>query len=276
MVSKVEDLKKISFKNSLYISSIIFIVSLLVVCSFVFSEQNRRQYVDSTNFMGKKFTQIVYGKSKECESVINLVKNESFKIERIISSNFYNSDIDRINKSCGKWVKVEDITIETIQKLIEISYNTGGIFNFIHLNEQKSDLNAPMIRRIKNLKFDILEIDEQSKKIRVTSDNITISLDDAVDGLVCNKAIEIYKNHRIKRAKIQIGNISAYMNDNNNEIKNGFMCTSLLNDKEENSTKDGSEYKIYHRNDAIVADILSKIYTISDSEKFKKILNFFT
>lgn len=279
LIFRVETLKKISFKNLLYISFVIFSVSFLVVFSFLFSERNKRQYIDTMDFMGKKFTQIVYGKSKDCENVINMVRNESFKIEETISSNFYNSDVDRINKSHGKWVKVEDVTIEIIQKLIEISYNSDGIFNFVFLNEQNKNLDTSMIRRIRSLKFDMLEIDEQSKKIKILGDDVMISLDDAIDGLICNKAIEIYKNQRIEKAKIQIGNISAYLNDNENEIKNGFMCkcgiSSSINDRNIEEDENNSKCKIYHRSDAIVVDILSKIYLATDRDKFKKILDFF-
>ena len=253
---------------------------MLVILSFLFSERNKHQYVESTDFMGKQFTQIVYGKSEDCENVISLVKSESFKIEGIISSDFYNSDVDRINKSHGKWVKVEDVTINVIQKLIEISYNTDGIFNFVHLSGNQQDLNSLIFRRIKNLKFDMLEIDEQSKKIRMLSDDLTISLDDAVDGLICNKAIEIYKNQKIKKAKVHIGNISGYLNDDKSETRNGFICTCKNSDLSDYKDKNDNEvdlaYKFYHKNDAIVADILSKVYQKTNKEKFKKMLNFFT
>ena len=232
-------MKKLSSKNFIYISFVILFTFCIVIILYVFTEKNREKYVNSFMIMDKKFSQVVYGRN--CEYVTNLVKSEVSKIEEILSCDFYGSDVEKINNAHGKWVKVNDITIEVLQKLIGILYYVDKnnplylhLFKKERLNEN-DDLN--------DIDCNLIRIDEKLKRIKLDNENIQISLNDTIEGAACNKAMEIYKNEKIPKAIVQFGNTTGYLNCDDCKIKNGFITEQKLGE---------SQFTNFHPNDAIL------------------------
>ena len=252
-------MKKLSLTTYIYVSFVILFTFCLVISLYIFTEKNKNKYVNSFVIMDKKFSQVLYGHN--CEYVTSLVRNEAFRIEEILSCDFYGSDVEKINNAHGKWVKINDITIKTLQKLIGILYyidKSNPLYLHLFKKNQLNDDN------LSNIDCDLIKIDEDLKRVKLENENIQISLNDTIEAAICNKAMEIYKNEKISKAIFKFGSITGYLNCNDYEIKNGFVSEYETN---ENS----SEKKTIHHDDAFISSILSKILVYTNSQQEKKI-----
>ena len=251
-------MKKLSYRNFAYISFVILFTFCVVIVLYILTEKNKEKYVSSFILMDKKFSQIIYGKN--CDHVSNLVKNEVSKIEETVSCDLYGSDVEKINSANCKWVKVNDVTIDILQKLI-------GIFYYVKKNSQTYLNLFKNSKIIENIDCNLIKIDEKLKRIKLDNENIQISLNDAIEGAICNKAIEIYKNEKISKAIVQFGNTTRYLNCDEEEIKNGF-TSEYKNSSNEN-------LRFFHPSDAIISSILSKVFSSMNNDEINNMISFF-
>ncbi len=266
-------MRKLSFKNYFYLLFATSVTVAIVITSFFLTEKSKKQYTSTSSLMNKKLHQVIYG--KDCEEILEIVKKESSKIEETLSFDFYGSDIEKINNSGGKWVKVSDITINTLQKLINISYHTGGIFKPFYINKNDEDAN-----KIKKLDCNMIIIDKENNRVRIENKGVILSVDELIEGIICNKAIEIYKSKRINRAIIKVGSTTGYLNSNEDNIKNGFVskCSEkyITDFKTGKLTENRTNFEFYHPNDAVISCALSRVCSILDNQNAQKIVDFFT
>lgn len=222
-----------------------------------------------------------------CDKVAEKVKNEISKIEEIISSEIYGSDVEKINKSEGKWVKVNKLTIEILEKVLNISKYTHGIYDPTCLNlvniyrNQKNISKDDLQRELKKTNYKFIKIDKEYSRVKIENDGTFLTLDDILDGLFCNKAIEIYKNSKISKALVKIGSTTGYFNyteEKNTEPKNGFICDLSGSEIVVNSKTgelSSSPYSFYHPTDGIIANILARTCVFLDEKESKNLKNFF-
>ena len=252
-------MKKLSYKNFAYISFVILFTFCVVIVLYILTEKNKEKYVSSFVLMDKKFSQIIYGKN--CEHVTSLVKNEVSKIEEILSCDLYGSDIEKINSANCKWVKVNDITIDVLQKLVGIFYYVKKD-NPTYLNLFKNS------KTLENIDCNLIKIDEKLKRVKLDNENVQISINDAIEGAVCNKAIEIYKEEKISEAIVQFGNTTGYLNCIDSDVSNGFTS--------EYKNISSNEYlRFFHPSDAIMSCILSKLFSSMNNYEINKMTSFF-
>ena len=281
----IKENKESTRKNFVYWIIIIFSISLAIVVFYITTEKFDKQYISSSTISGKKIHQVMFGYN--CDKVAEKVKNEISKIEEIISSEIYGSDVEKINKSEGKWVKVNKLTIEILEKVINISKYTHGIYdptclNLVniyrnHKNISKNDLQ----KKLEKINYKFIKIDKEYNRVKIENEGTFLTLDDILDGLFCNKAIEIYKNSKISKALVKIGNTTGYFNyaeEKNTEPKNGFTCNLSKSEIVVNSKTgelSSSPYSLYHPTDGIIANILARTCVFLDEKESKNIKNFF-
>lgn len=281
----IKEYKKNTKQNFAYWIIIIFSISLAIVLLYTTTEKFDKQYISSSTISGKKIHQIMFGHN--CDKVAEKVKNEISKIEEIISYEIYGSDVEKINKSEGKWVKVNKLTIEILEKVINISKYTHGIYDPTCLNlvniyrNQKNISKDDLQKELKKTNYKFIKIDKEYGRVKIENDGTFLTLDDILDGLFCNKAIEIYKNSKISKALVKIGSTTGYFNyteEKNTEPKNGFICDlsgseTVVNSKTGELSK--SPYSLYHPTDGIIANILARTCVFLDEKESKSLKDFF-
>ena len=277
--------KESTRKNFVYWIIIIFSISLAIVVFYITTEKFDKQYISSSTISGKKIHQVMFGYN--CDKVAEKVKNEISKIEETISSEIYGSDVEKINKSEGKWVKVNKLTIEILEKVINISKYTNGIYDPTYLNlvniyrNQKNISKNDLQKKLEKINYKFIKIDKEYNRVKIENEGTFLTLDDILDGLFCNKAIEIYKNSKIRKALVKIGNTTGYFNyaeEKNTEPKNGFTCNLSESEIVVNSKTgelSSSPYSLYHPTDGIIANILARTCVFLDEKESKNLKNFF-
>ena len=281
----IKEHKKNTKQNFAYWIIIIFSISLAIVLFYTTTEKFDKQYISSSTISGKKIHQIMFGHN--CDKVAEKVKNEISKIEEIISSEIYGSDVEKINKSEGKWVKVNKLTIEILEKVLNISKYTHGIYDHTCLNlvniyrNQKNISKDDLQRELKKTNYKFIKIDKEYSRVKIENDGTFLTLDDILDGLFCNKAIEVYKSSKISKALVKIGSTTGYFNyteEKNTEPKNGFICDLSGSEIVVNSKTgelSSSSYSLYHPTDGIIANILARTCVFLDEKESKNLKNFF-
>ena len=282
----LDEKKKTQTKIFIYWTLAIISISSIIITIYATTEKFDKQYVSSSTMSGKKIKQVMFG--SDCEQVSENVKNEISKIEEIISYEIYGSDIEKINKSQGKWVKVNKLTIETLEKVINISKHTLGAFdptylNLLDLYKNSNNFSSDSLtQQLNNTNYNFIEIDNEYNRVRVRNKDTRITLNDIFDGIACSKAIEIYKNSKIDKAIVQVGNTTGYFNytdENSQYLKDGFLCTldeneTIINPKTGKLSKENLPFSFFYP-DGITACILARACAVLNKNDAKKISNFF-
>ena len=287
MISRSAMEKSKKFQLHRFIYWIVIIASIAIITTFFYiniEKFDNQEYCFST-ISGKKVSQALVG--SDCDYVSEFVKNEISNMEKKLSHNFCDSDIDRLNNSNGNWINLDDYTIEILEKMLRISRKTHGFYdpthlvltNFYNQNSSAKIDDKMLSEELKKVNFNFIEIDKANHRVRINENGTVITLDDIIDGLACNLAIDFYKKSKINKAIIQVGTCTGYLNsdDNSNNIKNGFICS--LSESEciinPNSGKIISKYlpkSFYHPSDCVIACVMARICASNDEEKSSKII----
>ena len=188
-----------------------FILWILGIVLIVFA-LIRRKKVDEKIFYYISMGTIVeiHSPSKElADSAFSVVK----KLDSLLDPRKENSDLTKINKNSGKWVKVSKETIECIKKAIEVAKLTQGNFDptiypvlkLWRFHKEKNWKIPPKDSLKKYLKF------VDWKKIKIKKDSVKIMKNQALDlggiakGFASQKAIEKLKKLGVKNALVNIG-----------------------------------------------------------------------
>ena len=212
--------KNIKFKPFIYWITIISLVSILISLTYINTEKLDKQYTSFCTDSGKQVEQYIYG--PDSQKISECIKNEIINLENNLSSDVPFSDISRINNAKGKWVNVSLESIKYIEKSISMAKESNGKYDPTYLsNLYKGNERIPeyiLSKEMKKVNFNYIEIDKSHNRVRINNEGTILSLNSIMDEILCEKAIEIYKNSRINKAMIQIGKCTGYFNypDENN------------------------------------------------------------
>jgi len=281
----MEKPKKFQFNQFIYWIIIVASIAIITTLFYINIEKFDNQDSSFSTISGKKISQNLVG--SDCDQVSEFVKNEISNIEKKLSHNFCESDIDRLNNANGDWTTLDDYTIEILEKILRISRETHGFYdptylvlmNFYDQNSPKKVNDKMLSEELKKVNFNFVEVDKPNHRARINGNGTIITLDDIIDGLACNFAIDFYKKSKINKAIIQVGTCTGYLNsnDNSNNIKDGFICNLSESDRiiNPNSGKIITKYlpkSFYHPSDCVTACVMARICASNDEEKSKKIL----
>lgn len=153
----------------------------------------------------------IYGEN--AGAVMNQATERIHKYESLFSVNKEDSDISRINSSDGEAVRVSPETYELIQKSVNISEETEGLFDISVYPLVKAwgftteKYRIPTERERRNC---INQIDY--KKIRLLSDSrvqiergMQIDLGAAAKGYLSQKLMELFRQNKIASAIVSLG-----------------------------------------------------------------------
>lgn len=283
--SAMEKSKKLQLHRFIYWIIIVAFIAIITTFFYINIEKFDNQEFSFSTISGKKISQTLVG--SDCYQVSEVVKNEISNMEKKLSHNFCDSDIDRLNNSNGNWVSLDDDTIEILDKIIRISRKTHGFYDPTHLvlinfydqnSSEKMD-DKILSEKLKKVNFNFIEIDKANHRARINENGTVITLDDIIDGLACNFAIDFYKKSKINKAIIQVGTCTGYLNsdDNPNNIKDGFICNLSESERiiNPNSGRVITRYlpkSFYHPSDCVIACIMARICASNDDDKSSKII----
>ncbi len=143
------------------------------------------------------------------------VSNMLIDIERKMSFYKKESDIGKINSGSLKNIKVSHSTFEVIEEGIKYAELTEGAFDIALgavidewgiFSEKEHRADSEKIINLKtHALYKNIILDKKNKSVALKYDDIKLDLGGIAKGYASQKAIEIYKNHGIKSAMINIG-----------------------------------------------------------------------
>ena len=286
----MENTKKFYLKPFLYWTIIVAFIASIITFFYNNIEKFDNQQSNFSTISGRKISQTLVG--SDCERVSEKVRNEISNIEKKISHDFCNSYIDLLNNSNGAWVDLDDFTIDILEKIIRISRKTNGLYDPTYLtlikmydqNSEKDISDSTILEELQKVNFNFIEIDKQNNRARINGYGTLLTLNDIIDGIACNIAINFYKNSKINKAMIQVGNCTGYFNYSDKKedqnVQNGFICTLDKSQRiiNPNSGRIITKYlpkSFYHQSDGIIACILARICASVDEKESSKVVKLF-
>ena len=196
------------------IVAVILAAAVLAVGLFFGFRRNalRTPYTNSTIAMGTVVSQSVYSSSKkvsrEAVSDINRKVNQLDRTD--LSWRIDGSDISDLNKHGS--AKVHSITADCIAQCLEISKDTGGLFDVTVgkittlWNIGTEDARIPKVSEIeKALKYvDYSSVKVSGKKVSIGK-NQFVDLGAVGKGLACDEASKILTKSKVKGAVVSVG-----------------------------------------------------------------------
>lgn len=161
--------------------------------------------------MGTVISQSIYG-----ENAQEISKTINSEIKNLEDSNLSwridGSDINRINSNAGNFVKIDDYTLNWIEKSLDVSKNCGGVFdisigNLTGLwNIGSDDARLPSRQEIESAikTIDYTAISISDNKIKCAP-NQKIDLGAIGKGAACDRVSEILDNAGSKGAIVSVG-----------------------------------------------------------------------
>jgi thiamine biosynthesis lipoprotein len=236
MIKKIKNLRL----DKIFLCFLILVSAVLaVILIYIGLERNNKSFISCSVLMGSRSRQIIFGDN--AEKAAEEVKAKVSELEEIISSHIYASDIERINNAAGnKWVKVNGITVEILNKVLDVSKRSRGVFDPTILrliqiietnkNNVQSYNQSEFATALKNVDFRKLKIDYDSERIKLENPKSGITLDMIAEGAVCGEALKVYKSLKVNRAMIAIGDAAGVYESN---FENNFWEIPIKDPKNE-------------------------------------------
>lgn len=170
----------------------ILIILLVLILTFIFTscKNNENEVINNSKISGSEFlldthvTITLYG--TEDETLFSEIFKEIERLENILSVHIEGSDLDLIKQNAGvKPVKVSDDTIKIIEKSIQYSILTEGLFDITSgplIDLWGIGTESAKVPSESDIKNAIELIDY--KKIKINKDNNTVFLED--EGMIAN------------------------------------------------------------------------------------------
>lgn len=284
----MEKSKKIQLSQFIYWIITIASIATITIFLYINIEKFDNQVSNFSTVSGRQVSQNLVG--SDCDQISEFVNKEISNIEKKLSHNFCDSDIDRLNNANGNWINLDNHTIEILDKIIKISRKTHGFYdptylNIINLYDQNNYStieNKQLSEELKKVNFNFVEIDKENSRARINGQGTLLTLNDIIDGIACNFAIDFYKKSKINKAIIKVGTCTGYLNsdDNSNNIKDGFVCNLSESEKiiNPNSGEIVSKYlpkSFYHPSDCTIACVMARICASNDENQSSKIIKLF-
>ena len=205
-------------KKIFFILTIILLVTYLPACSELEKAPYKRygnmpyEYEDFA--MGTVIKQRIYGNN--AEEVSKKVMDRIRKIEDDMTVNKPGGEIDRLNASAGSdFVELSQDTIKVLEKAKEYSQISNGAFDVMvgplvkEWDVFSENPTIPSMERLETLlglvNYEDITIDKNLSKVKLEKRGQRVDLGGIAKGFAADEAIEIYKEHNIKSAFIDIG-----------------------------------------------------------------------
>ncbi|MCK4257754.1 MAG: FAD:protein FMN transferase [Halanaerobiales bacterium] len=200
-------------KRRIFIVFVLIIALFLSACGNETSEDDQFDVRDSF-IMGTIVTVKVYGSNRK--NVAVMVLQELKRIENLMSVNIKDSEVSLINANAGvKPVKVSLDTFLVIKRAVEYSEKTEGLFDpsigplvqlwGIGKSDEKVPDQAELEKVLPLVNYKNIILDEKESTVYLTKSGMMIDVGGIAKGYAADKAIEIYKDNKVKSAFINIG-----------------------------------------------------------------------
>jgi len=183
----------------------------LIFISFYGCNKKVTPYKTTNLAMGTVISQSLYG-----DNALEMSKTITNEIKKLENSNLSwridCSDVNRINSNAGNFVKVDNCTLNWIEKSLDVSKNCGGVLdisigNLTRLwNIGSEDARVPSKQEIESALESI-----DSTAISISGNNIKCAANQKIDlgaigkGAACDRISEILDESNYKGAIISVG-----------------------------------------------------------------------
>lgn len=162
----------------------------------------------------------VYG--RKAEAVIDESNAMLKTLEKELSLYKENSDVDKINKNAGlRAVKVNDYTFDLIEKALEYSESTDGLFDItiapltllwgINSDSPSVPSKEEIDKALELVNYKNVILDKQEKTVMLAKEGMALDLGGIAKGYFCSSIQDIYIKNEIEAAWCSIGgNILTY------------------------------------------------------------------
>lgn len=193
----------------------IIIVSTLILISCINSSSKVNNPISRTEvFMGTVVKVTLYD-SNDSKVLDNAFKKVE-EIERLVSANETNTELDSINKASGKSaVKVSSTTFEIIEKGLEYSSLTNGNFDItvgplVKLwNIGQEDAKVPTDEEIQKIlpliDYKDVELNKQEITVFLKNENMSLDLGAIAKGYTADEVVKVLSENGINSAIVDLG-----------------------------------------------------------------------
>lgn len=205
---------KINKKRQVFILGLLIFSLSIMGCSKNKSNNSSNPVTKTSFFMGTVVKISLYGEGRE--DIIEKGFNRIKEIEREVSINIEDTEIDKVNDAAGKTsVKVERDAFEITKKGLEYSKLSEGSFDItigpivklwsIGLPEAKVPSKEEIDEKLTLVGYERLQINDEDKSIFLKDKEMKIDLGAIAKGYTADAVVEVLRENDVKSAIIDLG-----------------------------------------------------------------------
>lgn len=197
-------------KRGLIFLLLVVIIILLVACT-----AKTESYINKNGFLLDTFINIkIYDYKDEAvlEECFQLIR----ELENILSVHIKGSDLWNLKENSGKkWVEVSEHTINVLEKSIQVSQKTNGLFDItsgplinlwnIHPPEGYYPTDQERLAAINLVNYKYVSIDKKNAKVYLEKDNMEVNLGAVAKGYIADQVKLFLQSKGIHKAIINLG-----------------------------------------------------------------------
>ncbi len=251
--------KKINKKALIAVIACIAVLIAVVGADLI---KSRTEYQDTAIAMGTVVNLRLFGASDECGD--NIIENINETEKALLSWREINSDVHRINASAGEMVSVSTETAQIIDKALDVSKNSAGVFDLTVGNitrlwdfggdNQRVPTETEIENELSNVSYSSVKVTDTAVEI---SKNQSLDLGAVGKGAACDRVRNLLSETRTDSAVISVGgslllygnrkfNIGIVNPENDTAslgtLKIADTCVSTSGTYEKNFTEGGKTY----------------------------------
>jgi thiamine biosynthesis lipoprotein len=190
-------------KIYVFLFCVLGVVLVALTGIYIFTVSNYKEFTENSRVAENQVHQTIFG--KRVYDVFDAVRKDLLRMEELLLCCIDGSDIDKINSAAGyKWIKVDKDTIEILDKVMDVSKNTAGIFDITTLPLRRlwglDDFNHTTVpeaqqidRLLSHVDYTAIQIEHHTQRVQLTDKCASISLRSLLRGVLCGKAVDIYR-----------------------------------------------------------------------------------
>ncbi|MDR3179188.1 MAG: FAD:protein FMN transferase [Oscillospiraceae bacterium] len=209
--------EKIKKTNGEYILLLFTLIGTIIGIVLIFSaflDREEKIYDSTTEIMGLKINQTVYGEgaqkaSRAAEKQINTLLSQ-------ISWNNDGSQIQKVNKDSHKsWVDVSPGVLSILLKALDVANDTKGAFDptvlpismlwSSYFENKKSPSNEEILKKKLSVGYEDLKINKDVSRVRLFKSDSGIDLTSISTGAACSAALKQYQKNGAYAGLICVG-----------------------------------------------------------------------
>jgi thiamine biosynthesis lipoprotein len=265
--------KKINTEYLFLLFALVFTIVSVVVLFSVFLDQDEKIYDYSSEIVGTKVQQTVYGDSAQKAS--RAAEKQMDMLFSQISWWNNGSQIKKVNdESRDGWVSVSSGVLSIMIKGLEVAHDSKGAYDPTMLpilsiwrscfESRNPPSNGEILEKMESVDYKRLKINKEVLKVRIFGEGTFVDLGPIADGAACSAALKQYQENGASAGIVRVGNsVGVWGNKKDNspfrvnilhpfkrnegvnfaflEVKDGCVCTVDFGDN--SFQKDG---KFFH------------------------------